>query len=299
MSFLAPAEYLKYDTRAKTFVDKLQAGGVFQTKYGYDVLIETKEVVDALLSNDRDVLVGLRLPSESGTEYRLSDFVKTKEFGGGSPTQKEEIALKSLQAQIEEAKGGRESIKFSVGNMTYNISGAESTPGTPKSDFHLLDVEGNEVVWISHKDGSTAKDFQQWGGMTSREYEISIHPETVNFVNSIRSKYDVTMPRATTVARKITDARIKMIAVYGNQYGSDFGPQNVQLVAQGSLHLTTYGSSYRLEANHIHLNGESFDGTEFEPVFMGIYKGDRSNYGITGLRVGISPIGSRKIHHFI
>jgi hypothetical protein len=48
-----------------------------------------------------------------------------------------------------------------------------------------------------------------------------------------------------------------------------------------------------LTANHVHLNGESVDAGGFEPVLMAIYKGDRSDAGVRGTRIVISPIGGR------
>jgi hypothetical protein len=38
---------------------------------------------------------------------------------------------------------------------------------------------------------------------------------------------------------------------------------------------------------------------DYEPVFMAIYKGDRSDFGIKGTRVVIAPVGSRKVTSII
>ena len=38
---------------------------------------------------------------------------------------------------------------------------------------------------------------------------------------------------------------------------------------------------------------------EFEPVLMALYKGDRSNFGVTGARFAIQPMGSRKITQMV
>jgi hypothetical protein len=63
---------------------------------------------------------------------------------------------------------------------------------------------------------------------------------------------------------------------------------------QGNVKLTKAGSYYKISATHTHTNGDKMEG-DYEPVFMAIYKGDRSDFGIKGTRVVIAPIGSRKL----
>ena len=301
MANLSAKEIRKYDYRPEVFIKKIKTKSPFEITGGKKVtLIAPKNYEKILRSGTAVQLNELRFATTSGTAYKLSDFVKTPEFGGkgeGASTAKEDAALMSLREQIKAAKKkeGSATINIRIGTKVYKVADAESTPGTPKSDFHLLDNAGKEVAWISHKDGSQPNDFQQWGGMTEDgEPKIFAHPETQKFIKDMLKLYPKGLPSATTVARKIKSQALKNMAVYGNEYGGDFSRQNVTLMLQGSVQLSKNGSSYKITATHTHVNGEDMKGG-YEPVFMAIYKGDRNNFGLKGTRVGISPLASRKI----
>jgi len=305
MANLSPAEMLKYDWRVDVFIDKYQRNDPFEIGGKQIKLKYEPAKANVLKKKNRQELAKLEfLSSDEKKSYKLTNFTKNKEFGGlgiGSGTVKEDRELSSLIKQIENLKSivKKSTVPIRVGRTTYEISTAASTPGTPKSDFHLIDIEGNEVVWISHKDGKTAKDFQQWGGMSERaESAIYNHKESQSFINDVRSKTGAQMPSATTYARKITSERLKNLSIYGNQYGKKLGRQNVSILLQGPVKLVKKGSVYLLDSNHVHLNGEKMTG-DFVPVFMAIYKGDRSNFGIRGARFAIQPLGSRKVTEFI
>ena len=171
--------------------------------------------------------------------------------------------------------------------------------GTPKSDFHLLDIKGNEVVWISHKDGRGPKDFQQWGGISERKEPLIFnHKETKKFITDLKAAYPRGLPNATSLYRKIKDKQLKMLSVYGNNFGKALGQQNVTMLLQGPVVLEKSGAVYTITANHVHYNGDSVDADGFEPVFMAIYKGDRSDTGVKGTRIVIMPILGRKATEF-
>jgi len=239
------------------------------------------------------------------TKYiSLTKIQKTSEFGGsGSSTIKEDAALLQLREAIYNAvKVNKGPIQITIDNKTYkNIVDVVSTSGTPKSDFHIIDNTGKAVIWISHKDGKTPKDFQQWGGISEkREPTIFKHKETQQFINDIKKEYPNGLPPATSLYRKIKDKDLKMLSVYGNKYNiSVLGEQNVSILLQGSVGLIKSGQTYKLTAVHVHINGQSVDSDGYEPVFMAIYKGDRSDAGIRGTRVVIMPILGRKAIEFL
>jgi len=228
------------------------------------------------------------------------DFFKTPEFGGrgqGFGTRDEDEALTSLKKQIEERKEkeGKQSIRIRTNRKTYDIATAESTPGTPKSDFHLLDPLGKEVVWVSHKAGRLPRDVQQWGGISQRsEPKIFAHKETQKFINDLKKEYPKGLPRATTLMRKIKDDKLKNMSVYGNEFGSQLGRQNVSVLLQGPVKLVNRGSFYVFDSNVIHTNGDVLSGG-YEPVFAAIYKGDRNDAGVIGTRIVIMSITGRKM----
>jgi hypothetical protein len=238
--------------------------------------------------------------SDGKNEQSLSSLVKNHEFGGkgaGGSLQAEDFAIKQTKEAIENAiKENKGPISVKCGNKIYeNIVGVEKTNGTPKSDFHLIDSSGKAVIWISHKDGSRAKDFQQWGGISERkEPKIFRHKETQKFIEDLKRVYPDGLPPATTLYRHIKDNSLKMLSVYGNEYGSKLGEQNVSILLQGPVGLKSSGKNYLLTSNHVHYNGDSVDGDGYDPVLMAIYKGDRSDAGVKGTRIVISPVGGRK-----
>ena len=296
---LGGKELYKYDWRAAEFLKKIESNSPFELMSGEFVTLQKDpDVINTIKS--RHPTTNLKLRSTSGGEYKLKDLKKNKEFGGkaeGASTAIEDRELSSLNDQINAAKAHEASptIKIRVGHNVYEVYGVVTTPGTPKSDFHLVDLDGKAIAWVSHKDGKTPKDFQQWGGISAqKEPDIFKHPETQKFIADIKTEYGDGLPKATTVHRKIMDSRLKMISVYGNKFGGVHGTQNVSLLLQGPVKLVRVGDYYELTSTHTHVNGDTLDDTGYEPVLMAIYKGDRSDAGIKGTRVVIAPVACRK-----
>ena len=244
-------------------------------------------------------------PTTLNGQVRLTQLFKDSAFSGRSQntTAAEDAEVRSIRTKLEQIKNriGSDFVTLKIGKNFYQVVNVESTPGTPKSDFHFRDVAGRMVGFVSHKDGATATAIQQWGGITVRgEPILAAHPETQAFVATCQAKFGNQMPRATTVARRIQDNRLKMQAVYGNGYGGPYSTQNVDLLLQGTVNITRSGAGkYKLVASsQTHSNGDPIGGS-YEPVFMCIYKGDRDNYGIKGARMAISGKGGRSIKEYV
>jgi len=284
----------KYPNRRENFLKKYKNTEEFVLKNSPDPVkfVYDKEVYDKIENEDFNVV----FKDSSGKTYKISDIAKTAEFGGkgsGAGTAKEDVQLKSLQDQIiaEIKKSSKATITIDINGIEHEIVGVVTTPGVPKSDFHLIDIEGNEVVWISHKDGRSAKDHQQWGGMSKRkEPDIFNHRETKSFIEDLKKEFPGGLPRATTLYRKIKDKSLQKKAVYGNQSGGKLGQQNVSIVLQGPVKL----KGGKLSANKVHYNGQDIK-SGYEPVFMAMYKGpDRNDAGVKKTRLSIYPTEGRK-----
>ena len=244
-------------------------------------------------------------PTTLNGEVRLAQLFKDSAFSGRSQntTAAEDAEVRSIRRMLENIKNktGSDFVTLKIGKNFYQVVNVESTPGTPKSDFHFRDVAGRMVGFVSHKDGATATAIQQWGGITVRgEPMLAAHPETQAFVATCQAKFGNQMPRATTVARRIKDNRLKMQAVYGNGFGGPSSIQNVDVLLQGTVNISKVDASrYKLTASaQTHSNGDSIGGA-YEPVFMCIYKGDRANYGINDARMVISGRGGRSIKEYV
>ncbi|NDH48952.1 MAG: hypothetical protein EBY41_00105 [Proteobacteria bacterium] len=243
--------------------------------------------------------------ARSESTIALSKLYKDFEFAGRAQqgTAKEDAQLAELQRMIEDAKKemGSDSINVKLATVIVNgVTGAESTPGTPKSDFHLLGSGGKEIAWISHKDGLNEKAFGQWGGVTDVAGEkIANHKEVTAFIETVQKLYGDTMPRATTVAREITDKELQHMAVYGPKYRQNYSRDNCTALLQGTITMKKQGTYYIIDSEGpSHKNGASLT-NGYTPVLMAMYKGDRTQFGIKGARFSIYPKGGRRVSEYI
>lgn len=323
MANLSLPELKKRPGRIETLISKLSKNDIFETSKGKikaDQLVHYKgKDLHEVYSGKTLSTLGIKALSGSQTQdtfyiksskksdlIKLSELTKTGEFGGkgeGGGLVAETKAIKQLQDALDNSikeNGGPITIVIK-GKSYKNIIAVVKTDGTPKSDFHLIDTTGKAVIWCSHKDGSTAKDFQQWGGVSAKsEPKINSHAEVQKFINDIKKMFPHGLKDSTdkTLYRKIKDDKLKMLSVYGNEFGSAPSEQNVTIMLQGSVGFEKSGKNYKIIATHVHFNADSVDSNGYEPVLMAINKGDRSDGGIPGVRLVISPVGGRKGKEF-
>jgi hypothetical protein len=294
---------LKNPARMQALINKIETGSPFT--------LRGEEMPSVKITQDPELLDNLKkgiipdiFPLEDGRQVRLSGLEKTGEFGGkgaGFSTRDEDAALTQINEMLEQMKQGKSEVNLVIGDKTVPVAKFVSTQGTPKSDFHAVDASGNEVAWISHKKGSKARDFGQWGGMSDREMKIvyanmpEAKEEILKFAKDVIAITNGEIPRATTYARKIQNGKLRGIAIYGNGFGGERGHQNVDLILQGE---PQFKGNKLVATGSAHTNGERLE-DEFEPVLMAMYKGDRDNFGVKGARFSIYPAGGRKISEWI
>jgi len=110
------------------------------------------------------------------------------------------------------------------------------------ADFVGLNKDLEEVCFISHKQGSTAKDFQQYSGITSRAGKISTHTEVEDFKKAIVDSKTIEDFRRMAYYRHIKDNKLKGMAVFGEDYGSyREGMNNVTYFSQGNVKVRRQG----------------------------------------------------------
>lgn len=294
-------KHLPNRARIDAFIQKLKNGDAFELEGGGSVVLKKDPTVIRNLEKE-DPLFPRRFETVDGKIVALSNLKKTSDLGGESSRkrlEKEDFALGQLNNVIKSILDatGKKSINIKIGNVIVkNVTGAASTPGTPKSDFHLLS-NGKEVGWISHKDSPNPRKNQQWGGVT--EPAVMHHPEIKKFGEAIRKEIHSlgidSFPPKQTWARKIKDQKLKMMSVFGNDFGGAFGRDNVNVLLQGKLDIKQVGNTYVLTADKVYPNGTLPSGPA-EPVFMVRYMSDRKNLGVDDARVSIAPAGSRTVH---
>jgi len=294
---LSPTQLAKRENLA-LFMNMVVKGTPFLTVDGQQVRIK----------NDPDTLSMISqgewpprkpLPLDPVGEIPWTKLQKTPEFGGkGSEhhLKKEIAAMSSLTQQLELAKKDTPYINLIVGTNTVRAAGVRNTPGTPKSDFEIINEAGQSVAFISHKDGSTPKDFGQWGGLSKWQTE----PEVAQFIAAVKKKFPNGVPKGNTaVMRPVEDKRLRMAAVYGHAFGNDqFGKHNVNTVLQGKLQIIPAGKVWRLVATNEWTNGTPVTG-EYIPVFCARYSGDRDDCGIPYTRLTFYPLAGRKFQELV
>lgn len=295
--------------RLTTFVNMINDGKHFITEKGLVVLDKTQTVNG--IKVDTHQLLALMHKSGFSAEFTgVTDknqkvkvtypkqFFKSTEFGGkgiGSGTTAEDAALTSFRKVLEEvmATTGEPYVPIKINGRVVNAVGVESTPGTPKSDFHVLDASGKEALWISHKDGSSAKDFQQWGGLTELDKKFPNHREIKKFIDDVLEKSGGELTGEASYARPIKDQALILCAVYGVDYATKRpGRQNVDVLLQGPVKLKKVGNYYEFTSNHTTYNGEIPTG-DYSAQFF-VRKGDRSNFGIKNGRFMVAPKALRR-----
>jgi len=301
---------LKKRNNMQLFLSRIRSGGEFllENANGNKIKLDKSIAKSVNKADDLNKFVENRsivLPTVTGTVVRLSAIYKDSVFSGRTQatTAAEDAEVASLNKQLTKIRDelGTDRVPLKVGTNVYNVSECLSTPGTPKCDFHFLDVDTNTFGGhVSHKDGVGPRAFQQWAGTSARrEPRIAGHPETQSFIEALKEKFPNGMPSGTTVGRKIIDNNLKMMAVYGGAYGGPMGENNVDVALQGTLRIQKRGQIYRLTAtSHTNNNGSAVTG-QYEPIFLAVYKGDRSDHGIKNARITINPLGGRTVKEYI
>ena len=294
--------------RAKLIVKKIEEGRPFFLVTGKEVIITNDKATlfafnEAYKSKNSRVLNNITFTDMRNKKYTIKDFAKSAEFGGrgaGSGTKGEDAALSDLQNKLADIliKEGTPYIKLKIGNRTSNVSAIESTPGTPKSDFHFLDEKNKECFWISHKVGSTAKDFQQYGGMIELE-DMSDIQDFAKTVKEYLNGQD-SLPPKLAFGRKVTDRNVMLRSLFGKDYkaGPATSRQNIDVLFQGEMNFVKVGDVFIIKSNHTVLRG-SIPTESYEPWYFVRQSKDRSQFGIKAARFFIVPRHlpiSRKAH---
>jgi len=281
--------------RVPVFVDKVKDKEYFSTDKGAVIITSpTWKVLDASMrvNGYSAMMKGKTDKGKAVTVKYPHEFHKTPEFGGkgkGSGTAAEDRELSGLRKEIERAmvKNGISVLPMIVGKKKCMVVGVESTFGTPKSDFHLVDAKGEAVAWISHKDGSTAKDFQQYGGLADKIFKNN--KEVTSWMNALKKQFPDGMKSGDTAWRNVRSTTLIKQSVWGIDYGKDRGKNNVDEFHQGPMKIKKRGRNFYIQSKHQDNNGALPKG-DYKAIFYARYTGDRgANAG--GVTVGTARVG--------
>ncbi len=224
---------------------------------------------------------------------KMLDEVKAKhptKFQNRSPDTSEEYEIiykinKAIQKLGNEAEV--DLIVQGVGKPYEDIVGVIPGPSGAHADFVGVDKNGDEQFFISHKEGNSAKHFQQYSGISSKAGDsIHLHEETKKFREIIASKNEQDFDNQS-FSQDIVKRNLKVMAVLGPdwQSGGDPGHNSVSHFMQGKVKVSLVNSKeeatdkalLRLSFNHKNIKASSIGSliksTDYEPT-LGARRGE-------------------------
>lgn len=241
------------------------------------------------------------LPGSSIGGIRFDNYkIFIKADGATGGLDKESHALNKLRQSISDAmKLAGCSITVVMDHRSVDrVIDAEKTKGTPKSDFHCINEDLEPVIFISHKAGNKPSHFQQWSGVT--EENIANNAIVKTFTDECYKLFGTKIQKKESFAMRIPECgegtKLRLMSVFGTDAPEGKpGINCVDVVVQGDITLEQIeGKNFRFVATgHLHYYPD-VPKEGYEPVLAMIYKGDRSNLGISGARASIYPKEGRK-----
>ena len=305
---LSRGELKKYESRVRKFVEQILSKTPFETVDGevinivslvdgdteFDLQSDEQEMIDSIISNKGTLIVKGNIDDKNVT-LTSTQLKKTASYGGRgakSGTRVEDAALADAVFGLNKLNGGK-AVDISFNGVIYSdIVTATTVPKMPKADFSFDNSKGKRVIFVSHKAGSKAKDFQQYGGVTA----IADNPEVQDFVQAVKDNLQDPnqMEPGRGFRRKVNSPELIRKTVYGLDFQSkeNYGINNVQGLLQGPLKFTKIGKEdsgepiYELSSNHTILNPNLPEG-DYEAYFYVTMRRNRNQFGIKDARFGI------------
>lgn len=301
-------------SRVAIFVEKIKNESPFGTVKG-PVKLDKKQKIGNLTVDPKDIHYMMKgsgfkatftgKHAETNVKVTVTypkDFYKTPDFGGkgeGSGTAAEDAELTLFRGELESllAKLKVPAIKLKIGGRTVECAGIISTPNpggrAPKADFSIVDIKGNQVAWISHKAGTKASHFQQYGGLSDDTW-YHTNNDAVQFVKDLAALRPEGLSQKESIARVVKDKTGIGRAIYGKDYGkSQRGIHNVDEFHLGNMKLQKKGTVYEITSLHKGLNGDIPDG-DFTAIYFARYTSDRgAKFGslfVNKARLGVFAI---------
>jgi len=306
---LKHSDITKNPDRVKTFFDKLKNGGSFLSVKG-EFIFDKKEVEritpkEYLRRGYNTAVKGTVDGKRISLQYP-KDFFKSPDFGGqpkGKFTAAEDKELVRIQKKLSAIlkRDKLAAIDLKIGKRTVECAGIISTPHVgryaPKADFSIVDSQNNQVAWISHKDGKSAKDFQQYGGMTDEgtNGEFKNNKDFKDFITAMMiaatdgeiEEFDG-LVSGDMFYRPVKDPVVARKAVYGMDYGKAFGPNNVDEFHLGEVKFKGSRGKYSLDSVHKGINGAIPTG-DFAATYVTRYQ--KPDQTVLGMKIPSSRTG--------
>ena len=160
----------------------------------------------------------------------------------------------STQYQLQHLINEYGSVKLIVGNQSYDVNIFEQVSGRPKADMVFKDGIISKI-FVSHKKGSKAGDFQQYGGFSvdlgiTDKSTAKSFPEIDNFITEVEiifraldlsknsdGRYDFNqLKKGSNFAKLISDASVAYKVMFGKDYSTGvIGLNNCSILIDGDI----------------------------------------------------------------
>ena len=224
------------------------------TGSSFDQLIISSSKYKKIGSNEKEIRISFKYGD--GTDDKNYDIwneglVNVFKLKGGlerRPRNRIEIdRIATINKKIEEL-GHKLPVTLYIRTKKFqNVVGIVGGVGDTKADFVIVDKFGNEVGFLSYKDGGGADDFSQYGGLSQRAgVSIESHEEVVKFKEQVidlapkdSAGKVIEIWNGTPLYKKIRDSNLKNKAVFGENYRLKSGYDSVDFIVQGQPILTS------------------------------------------------------------
>ena len=269
------SDFNKNENRGITFLAKIKEGSKFATVNKGDVTIPKNlhdEVMvfiqaDGKFPNPRTKLT---IETSKGNLTIPGDFLKTGEFGGrgeGSGEAAETQAMNDFNNKLNKllVDLSKSSVRVKINGRIVECAQMVKTEGTysglaPKSDMTIIDANNKPVAYISHKAGSSAKDFQQYGGVSNKALPTKYHNNTEieHFMNEVLKQRPEGLRSGDQFYKEVKDKGLVKLMMYGPEFASGRpGISNVDEFHLGNMNLQgSKGGVYTIESTHKGKNGD-------------------------------------------
>ena len=300
----------KDENRVLNFIKKVEQGLPFSTvRNGNEVIINSSELanVKSFMTADGGKFpnnnTNLKVSTNKGSMTIPKDFLKTGEFGGkgqGSGTSAETMAMEYFNEGLNKilVKERISHIKLKINGRIVKCAMMVKTEGKyqgrePKSDMTIVDENGKPQAYISHKAGRSAKDYQQYGGLSYVQYKNN--KDIKNFMNKVLMLRPDGLESGDSFYQPVKDKSIIAEAMYGPEFSSNKPSiSNVDEFHLGNMNLKGRGQGpYTIESVHKGTNGE-IPKVQYEAVFFIRFQARRGDARAAGVvvknaRAGIFP----------
>ena len=160
----------------------------------------------------------------------------------------------------------------------------------------IKDITGKAVAFISHKAGRTAKDYQQYGGVSDKALPSTYTNKKFikKFMQDVNKLRPDGLNSGNSFYRTITDKKLIQIMMYGPEFGLPASIHNIDEFHLGNMNLKGRGKGpYNITSVHKGDNGY-IPKDQFEAVLFIRFQNNRGDARAAGeivknARIGVFP----------